>query len=185
MENKAEIWKSHPDIDKIEVSSFGRVRSVKRYYYKINPINSGYLKIQFSMNGKRINKLVHRLVAQAFIPNPNDLPEVNHKDGDRMNNNVDNIEWCTHEENIAYREKYGKAQNKPVFAINLSTLEVSQFRSQHEAGRELGVSQQSVSSVIKGKRKQTGGYWFVNADDKAVDIVKQNLHDIGKNGLKI
>lgn len=185
MNSSVELWKKYPDYAEIEVSSFGRVRSVKGHYYKINPINSGYLKIQFYTNGKHINKFVHRLVAQTFIPNPNDLPEVNHKDGDRTNNNVDNIEWCTHEENIAYREKFGKASNRPVFAINLTTLEVLWFPSQSEAGRELGVSQQSVSSVIKGKYKQECGYWFVNADDKAVDIVKQNLHCIGKTGLKI
>lgn len=181
MENKTEIWKAHPDIEKIEVSSFGRVRSVKGHYYTSFPTNSGYLQVGFRVNGKIVHKSVHRLVAQVFILNPNNLPQVNHRDCDRANNNVDNLDWCTREENIAYREKFGKASNRPVFAINLTTLEVSQFRSQREAGRELGVG--NVNDVIKGKRKQANGYWFVNDDGHAVDIVKSKLYDIGKTGL--
>lgn len=72
-----------------------------------------------------------------------------------------------------------------IFAINLTTLEVSRFKSQAEAGRVLGIYQGNISNVIKGKQKQTNGYWFVNDDGNAVDIVKQNLHDVGKTGLKI
>lgn len=78
-----------------------------------------------------------------------------------------------------------KALNRPVFTVNLATLEVSQFRSQHEASRVLGIVRSSISKVIKGKRKQIHGFWFVNADDKAVDIINQKLHDIGGIGLKI
>lgn len=76
-----------------------------------------------------------------------------------------------------------KIEGHPVFAIDLSTLKVSRFRSQYEAGRELGILQPSINMVIKGKRNQTCGYWFVNADDNAVDVVKSKLHDIGKTGL--
>lgn len=185
MGNQVEIWKSNPEIEKIEVSSFGRVRSVKGHYYKSCPNNCGYLQVTFSVNGKNVYKLVHRLVAQTFIPNPDNLPEVNHKDCDRKNNSADNLEWCSHEENIAYRERFGKAQNRPVFAINLATLEVSQFCSQNEAGRTLGVNIGNINSVIKGKLKTTGGYWFLNDDGHAVDVINQKLHDIGKTGLKI
>ena len=72
-----------------------------------------------------------------------------------------------------------------MFAINLKTFEVSQFRSQNEAGRALGVKQGSISMIIKGKVKQSGGFWFVNDDGHAVDVVKSKLHDIGGIGLKI
>lgn len=184
MNSPVELWKKHPDIDKIEVSSFGRVRSVKGHYYKIRPIAGGYIKLQFRMNGKYVNKLAHRLVAQTFIPNPNNLPQVNHKDGDKTNNNVDNLEWCTRSYNAKkYREKYGDSQGHPVFAINLTNLKVSRYKSQSEAGRSLGVKQPSINYVINGKIKQTGDYWFVNDDGNAVDIVKSKLHDIGKTGL--
>jgi len=187
MNSTVELWKKHPDYAGIEVSSFGRVRSVKGHYYKSRHDKDGYLIIQFRMNGKRVDKKVHRLVAQAFIPNPNDLPEVNHKDCDRTNNNASNIEWCTRSYNNQYREKFGISNTEslghPVFAVNLTTLKVSRFRSQNEASQVLGVSQGNISSVVKGKHKQAHGYWFVNDDGHAVDIVKSKLHDIGKTGL--
>ena len=185
-----EIWKAHPDIDKIEVSSFGRVRSLKGLYYGINPGKDGYMRVCFRMNGKVVSKLAHRLAAETFLPNLDNLPQVNHLDCNRKNNNVDNLEWCTRQENIAYRDKLGhtainNAPKSPVFAVNLTTLEVSHFHSQNEASQELGVNKGNINSVIKGKYKQTGGYWFVNDDGHAVDVVKSKLHDIGKTGLKI
>lgn len=185
MNSPVELWKKHPDIDKIEVSSFGRVRSVKGHYYKGIPNNYGYLQVKFNANGKRVAKLVHRLVAQTFIPNHNNLPMINHKDCDPTNNNVDNLEWCNASYNQKYREKFGKALSQPVFAINLTILKVSRFPSQHEAGRALGVNRVSINRVIKGKRNQAGGYWFVSDDGHAVEVVKRKLHDIGETGLKI
>ena len=187
---ETEIWKSHPEYTGIEVSSFGRVRSVKEHYYTNHPINNGYLNVRIKIDGNWTAKLVHRLVAQTFIENPDNLPEVNHRDCDRANNNAGNLEWCTHQENVAYRDKLGhtarnNAPKSPVYAINLATLEVSRFPSQMEAGRSLGILYQSINQVIKGRIKQTGGYWFVNDDGHAVDVVKSKLHDIGGIGLKI
>lgn len=189
MNRSVEIWKKHPDIDKLEVSSFGRIRSVKGRCYKSSLGNTGYLQAQFYINGKHINKLVHRLVAEAFIPNKNNLSQVNHKDCDRTNNNVDNLEWCSRSYNRQYREKHGMSQTEsaghPLFAINLSTLEVLHFRAQHEASRVLGADCGSINAVIKGRQKHTGGYWFVNDDGHAVNVVKRKLHDVGGTGLKI
>ena len=196
---ETEIWKAHPDIPAIEVSSLGRVRTLDRVVsskgngtrfqkgqvLKQFIINNGYLLVNIPINGKWASKLVHRLVAQTFIKNPDNLPEINHKDSDRTNNNVSNLEWCSHSYNIQYREKFGEALGHPVFAVNLTTLEVSRFLSQREAERTLGVSQGNVSDVIKGELEQTDGYWFVNDDGHAVDVVKSKLHDIGKTGLKI
>ncbi|EPD09373.1 phage-related HNH endonuclease [Lacticaseibacillus paracasei subsp. paracasei Lpp70] len=178
-ENETEIWKKHPDIDGIEVSSFGRVRSVEGHYYKNNPDRCGYMLVHFRINGKSVSKLVHRLIAETFIPNPDNLPQVNHKNCDRRDNRVSNLEWCDNSYNQKYRSKHGISNTEtlghPVFAINLSTLEVSRFPSQHEASRKLGVFQQNINAVISGIYKQTHGYWFVNADDKAVTIVRDEL----------
>jgi len=199
MENKVEIWKSYPYIAGIEVSTLGRVRTIDRVVpcignrtrlvkgrvLKQRDNGLGYLQVGITIDRKWTMKLVQRLVAQTFLSNPNNLPEVNHKNGDRMNNNISNLEWCSQSYNIQYREKFGKASGHPVFAINLATLEVSKFRSQHEAGRELGVHNSNINSVIRGRYKQAGNFWFVNADDNAVDIINQKLHDIGGIGLKI
>lgn len=194
-----EVWKSLPGVPGIEVSTLGRVRTldrvvscrgngtrfVKGHVLKQRGNGKGYLLVNIPIAGKQATKTVHRLVAKTFIPNHDGLPEINHKDNNPLNNNASNLEWCTNEYNIAYREKYGEALSHPVFAINLTTLKVYRFRSQGEASRVLGVYKTSISKVIKGKQKQTGGFWFVNADEHVLDIVKQNLHDIGKTGLNI
>lgn len=202
IDNEKEIWRAHPEIGIIEVSTLGRVRTVDRvvpngkgtrlvkgHVLKQHVSNNGYMRMNFRVNGKRINKSVHRLVAETFLSNPNNLPEVNHLDCDRTNNNVKNLEWCDRFYNQQYRNKFGvsntEAQGHHLFAINLATLEVLHFRAQMEAGRVLGVSHGNINSVIKGIRKNAGGYWFVNDDDKAADAIKQKLHDIGGIGLKI
>lgn len=183
MENETEIWWRHPEIDKLEVSSLGRVRSVNGHYYKNSRSRGGYLRVSFRVDGKKINKSVHRLVAETFIHNPNGFPMVNHKDCDRTNNNAENLEWCTSKYNRQYQENFGKAAGVPVFAISLSKFKVSHFRSQHEASQLLGVFQPNINAVVKGKLNQSHGYWVVNADDKAVDLTKHKLHELDKTKL--
>ena len=192
-----EVWKALPGVNGVEVSQLGKVRTLDRIgsresgtYSKKGHIlkqsnANGYLLVTIPVDGKFTTKGVHRLVAQTFIPNPYGLPEVNHKDCDRKNNNAINLEWCNHSYNAQYREKFGEALGRPVFAINLSTLEVSRYPSQIEASRKLGIDQSNISRVIRGRQKQVCGYWFVNADEHAVDLVNKNLHDVGKTGLKI
>jgi len=185
MNDKKEIWRTYPEFNFIQGSNLGQVRTIDRWVMcgkheqfvkgrvlKQQLDKDGYLRVGFMVNGKKVRRGVHRIVAQTFIPNPNNLPEVNHKDNDPASNCVSNLEWCTGKYNIEYREKYGKALNRPVIAINLTTLEVSRFRSQHEAGRELGVNQGHITEVIRGKRKKTGGYWFTNADNTAVEATR-------------
>ena len=193
-----EIWKALSGVPGIEVSTFGNVRTldkvvstekrtqfVKGRVLKQHDNTNGYLIVRFRTNGERVTKLMHRLVAQTFIPNPDNLPQVNHKNCDRRDNRINNLEWCTSSYNNQYREKFGEAQGHPVFAINLATLEVYQYPSQMEASRSLGISVGNINSVISGRYKQTDGYWFVNDDGHAVDVVKSKLHDVGETGLKI
>ncbi len=191
IENKTEIWRSHPDIVGIEVSTLGRVRVldkvtssekrtqfVKGHVLKPWDNGHGYMLVKISIAGKWATKSIHQLVAQTFISNPDNLTEVNHKNCNRSDNRVSNLEFCTHEYNMAYKEKYGKVKSKPVLALNLSTFEVSRFQSQSEVGRVLGLQNSNINAVIKGKIKQTGGYWFINDDDKADDAIKCKLHTL-------
>ena len=190
MTNKTEIWKAHPEYSGIEVSTLGRVRTLDRVsssesmtrftkgrILKQRKDKYGYLQAHIIIDGKQATKTAHRLVAQTFIPNPDNLPQVNHKDCDRTNNNVSNLEWCDGFYNQQYREKFGESRGLPVFAINLSTLEVSRFSSRHEASLSLGVFQTKISAVIKGKLNQTHGYWFTNANEKAADAIKHKLEE--------
>lgn len=177
-----EIWRRNPEFDFIEGSSLGRVRTlgrvlsrgrgtyvVKGKILKQQRTNKGYLRVTFSMDGKTVTRKVHRIIAQTFIPNPDNLPQVNHKDCDRTNNSVDNLEWCTASYNRQYTEKHGRALRRSLWAVNLKTQEVSWFQSQHEASQVIGVSCGGVNNVLKGRRNHTGGYWFTYADHNAVD----------------
>lgn len=185
------VWKTYPEYPFVQANQFGEIRTVDRTItdknggkrlvkgrvLKQNAARGGYLRVNISMNGKQIHLYVHRIVASCFLPNPDGLPEVNHKDNNPKNNSVENLEWCTPQYNTAYREKYGKKCNRPVFAVNLKTLEVSHFESQHEAARQLGVFYQNIESVLSGRYKQTGGYWFCNADENAVENTKVKFGD--------
>jgi len=198
---KSEIWKSHPDIVGIEVSTFGRVRTldrvvssekmtrfIKGHVLKQCDNVSSYLYVGFRINGKYVNKRVNRLVAKTFIDNPDNLPMVNHLDCNRKNNNVENLEFCTASYNRRYQEKFGisstEARGHPLFAINSKTFEVSRFRSQKEAGRELGIGSSNITTVIKGKRKTVGGYWFIKADKNYNAAIENKLHDIKDKQLE-
>lgn len=193
--NEKEIWKSLPGVPGVEVSTIGNVRTLDRVVSSENGTRflkgrvlkqwgsgTGYLQVHIRIDGKQTNKLVHRLIAQAFIKNPDNLPQVNHRDCNRTNNNVENLEFCTPKYNSQYREKFGisnaESQGQPVFAINLDTLEVSQFPSQHEASRVLKISQGNINNVIKGRYNQVGGYWFKEDDGNDIEIDNDKLNDI-------
>ena len=101
-----EIWKNIFDFIGYQVSNFGRIRSLKTYkILKQYNHRNGYMFVSLSHHGKHFNLYIHRLVAEAFIPNPDNLPEVNHKDENPSNNNVNNLEWC----NRKYNANYGTA----------------------------------------------------------------------------
>ncbi|AAP74502.1 HNH endonuclease [Lactobacillus phage phiJL-1] len=190
--NEKEIWKSLPSVSGVEVSTLGRVRTLDKVVSSekytrfqkgrvLKPFDSGkgYLQVGIQIDGKRTMKYVHRLVAQTFINNLDGLPEINHKDNNPLNNNVSNLEWCTREYNMAYKEKYGTSAKEsvpksPVYAVNLKTQETLWFESQIEASRELGVNQGNINNVIKGKQNQTGGFLFTSADNNTCELTSRN-----------
>ena len=99
---KAESWKIVSGYDyPYMISDYGRVRGTKGIMKQYDN-GYGYLVVEFRKNGRRKHLRVHRLVAGAFIPNPENLPEVNHKDEDKHNNFVTNLEWCTSSYNKCY-----------------------------------------------------------------------------------
>ena len=127
-----------------EVSSYGKVRSLDRYdrmnrFWKGRILKSytdtvGYLNVRLCSNGKLKHHLVHRLVAKAFIPNPDNLPQVNHRDEYKNNNRVENLEWCDGKYNVNYgtrkiRERNTKLKNGTYF--NLNDEERKIYRKDH------------------------------------------------------
>ena len=184
-----EIWKVYPDYSFIEVSNLGNVRTKDRYVtdkngvrrfikgrvLKQSPGYNGYMSVSFHTKGKRVSLRVNRMVAITFIPNPHNYPEVNHKDCNRLNNRLDNLEWCSRKYNRQYREKYGNAAGRPVTAVNLKTGKVYHFKSRHEAARQLGVYVGSVSAVVNGRQNITGDYWFTEDDS---EITEEKIQEI-------
>lgn len=111
----------------------------------------GYLQVALCVNGKRQWKKIARLVAEAFIPNPDNLPEVDHINSDRSNNSISNLQWISKEDNL------GKRRNiKLVKCLENNKI----YNSINEAARDLNLNVGSISQVIHGKMKQTGGYHF-------------------------
>ena len=118
LNNIIEIWRPVVEFpNRYEVSNLGRVRSInKKFFHKIKPqqptTTSNYLYVALSVNNKTVSRSVHRMVAKAFIPNPLNKEQVNHKDSNRHNNCVDNLEWVTRSENIQHGRKFGSINDK-------------------------------------------------------------------------
>lgn len=117
---KKAVWKTYPDYPFIQANQFGEIRTIDRYVkakgqgkrlikgrvLKPRDCGHGYMQVSFRANGKPVCLFVHRIVAICFLPNPDNLPEVNHIDCDPTNNRLDNLEWCTSEYSNTYREKH-------------------------------------------------------------------------------
>ena len=140
---------------------------------------NGYLHVALYKNGKRTEKWIHRLVAEAFIPNQSDKREVNYIDGNPTNNNVSNLEWVTRKENAIhaahviktikspryYKGKFGKEHNRSKIVLQIKDGKVvAEFYGTMEANRKTGINYRDISRVCLKKRKTAGGYqWkYVN-----------------------
>ena len=140
-----------------EVSSFGRVRN-KHTNYLLKPIkcSNGYFKVCLTYSTKKY-ALIHRLVATAFLPNPFNLPCVNHIDENKGNNNIENLEWCT----VQYNVTYGKntlVRNHTVYQYSMDNKLIKKWDSLKEASEFLGITYQGISRCCRGLRKSHGGY---------------------------
>ena len=171
-----EIWR---DIDGYEglyqISNLGRVKSLDRYIVsrwgtpfclkgKIRRLRKdkyGYMCLSLNKDGKIRYKTIHRLVAQAFIPNPNNLPQVNHKDEDKTNNCVENLEWCDGEYNLNYGNRKKKAaisRYKPINQYDLFGNLIKTWKSASTVQEELGFKACNICWACRGKIKTAYGF---------------------------
>ena len=161
--SKNEVWKDVKGYEGLyKVSDRGNVFSVERtstnnrkfggITLKPSYDKDGYLMVNLYKNGVIKTKKIHRLVTEAFIPNPESHPEVNHRDEVKTNNYVENLEWCTREHNLNYgtrNERSSRTNSKKVKAVNIKTGEVLTFNSTVEAERK-GYSRGCVASACRG-----------------------------------
>ena len=173
-----EVWKNIDGYEGLyQISNYGRVKSCDRYVYskknggfyfhikekimKLNTTHDGYLFISLSKNGIKTPRRISRLVAEAFIPNPNNLPQVNHIDEDKSNNNVSNLEWCSNSYNVNYGSRNKKCKEKnaiKVCAIVKSTGAIEYYDSIMDAAEKLHYNSFSnISACVRGDRKSANG----------------------------
>ena len=176
IDKNEEEWKAIQGYEGIyEVSNFGNVRSLPRFKRgnfdskvliegkTIKPVknNRGYYIVQLSKNNKVKNFSIHRLVAETFIPNPNNFPQVNHKDEDKSNNRVSNLEWMTLKRNINYgtrNKRMALTKGKNVKAFDDDGNFIMGFCSMAVAEKITGINQGDISRCTLGKTKHAGGY---------------------------
>jgi len=175
--NTEEQWKKTEGYGGIyEVSTYGRGRTIDRVTVDCNgmkrkikkrilglAINAlGYPVMGMYVNGHGGGKTVHRLVAKAFIPNPNNLPCINHVDGDKTNNHVSNLEWCDHSYNMKHACDTGLVKSPGSVKRRVRQLlngqVVGTFESVSEAARSISINRSCVSRCCTGSYPSAGGY---------------------------
>lgn len=174
------------------VSNLGRVRNEARFVNRLNtqvkipqrilkPLGSRYLSVSLWVNGVSYSKLVHRLVAEAFIPNPDNLPEVNHKDLNILNCRADNLEWVTssknHNHGLAHREK-GKPYRRQVKCLDTQEI----FSSISAAGRSVDADATQIVESIEAQRCCKGmTFVYVDALPQDEQLYLKNAKDKYQN----
>jgi hypothetical protein len=144
-------------------------KKAKKLTIHIN--DAGYYSTDFQVNGIKQTVCIHRLIAEAFIPNPENKPTVNHKDGIKTNIAIDNLEWATYSENNQHAVDTGLRQSpwtgkfgtehplsKSIIQLNMHDVIVGEFVNAREATRLTGINYKHISSCCLGKRKTHGGY---------------------------
>lgn len=152
-----EIWKTIENFPNYEVSNFGNVRnSSKNKLMTISIRKNGYCVVKLSFNGISKECKVYRLVAKAFVDNPNNLPYVNHKDENKTNNHVSNLEWCDSLYNNTYGTRCQRQADKikkPIKQCDMQGNIIKEFNSINKAAKELGILACNISNCLSGKQK--------------------------------
>lgn len=163
-----EIWKDIPGYEGLyQVSNLGKVKSLYNYRGIGNllkpKLKNNYYQVGLRKNNIRKWVSIHRLVAKTFISNPNNLPQVNHKDENKLNNNADNLEWCSALYNNIYGNRISKVKEKlekPIIQYDTEGNVIKKWNSLKEASETLNISKGNISCCLNGKYKQTHNFMF-------------------------
>ena len=205
--SELEVWRDVPEYEGLyQVSNLGRIKrlkgvTIRRNGYRI-PIPErilngilikGYMGVSLSKDFKKKRAAIHRLVAMAFIPNPNNLPIINHKDENKLNNRVENLEWCNHQYNNTYgtapqRRYITRKENnslcKPVLQYGLNGIFIKEYPSIKEASETLNLRDSTISLACNCyKRLVTcGGFqWKFKSSDKIITDIRNPIFQFDKD----
>lgn len=157
-----------PGFENYGVTKQGKIYSYRReIYLKRNNLNGYYSVVMSNDDGERISMRVHRIVALVYLPNPKNYPIVNHKDGNSLNNNVINLEWCSpsHNSRHAVENNLIKRFNRPVKALNMDGSLYKIYKNAGEAEKDTGTHVTNIRAVIRGARRTAGNYYWKYAED--------------------
>lgn len=159
-----EKWKIINNFSNYEISTKGRVRNLKtQYILKGRKSKSGYLQVSIKndIDGKFKNQYIHRLVAIHFIENPDNKREVNHIDGNKLNNILENLEWCTSSENQKHRQNIlgkTKTSQRRIGKFSKDGILLEEFDSIISAAQSFNKSRVNIDNALQKKQKTAYGY---------------------------
>lgn len=182
-----------------QVSSFGNVRTIKKGEAEMSQQENrnGYMTVHLRDKGVERRAMVHRLVAEAFIPNPNGFRDVNHKNGDKSDNRVENLEWASHSDNMAHSFRELGKNVRHIVQLDLDNNFIERWNSIIEASEATGICRTDIGECCRGNRKHTKGYkwkyeedyeepkeyWYIYADKPqradCGDILEEDFKAIG------
>ena len=157
-------WVPAKDLPMYEVSNEGDIRNIKTGRILRQQLNArGYPTLTVRKDKQQLTKTVHRIIADSFFDGDHDELDVNHKDGNKTNNYVSNLEWCTRQENI--RHAFDTGLKKPSRQIKIRVVETGEeFESIRECGRVLGVNQSDICKCLNNRARTCGGYHYEYVD---------------------
>lgn len=154
-----EVWKPIEGYESYSVSNYGKVKAPRGAILKEHPNHRGYIMVHLCKHNQGRLIALHRIVAKAFIPNPNNLPCINHKDEDKTNNHADNLEWC----NNTYNQRYSHAIK--VCQYDIYGNHIKTWDALSDIRTELGFATTNISKCCKGQIKSSNGYIFLYEGD--------------------
>lgn len=189
-------WKEIPNTDGLYlISDAGKVFSVRNNrVLKNQRLQNGYWRIELNINGEKERHFIHRLVAETFLPNLDNLPCVNHKDENPSNNHVSNLEWCTHKYNMNYgtiierkvknRPKKESSEyywSKKVYQFDLEGNFIAEYGSFAEAARSIDGGVSPIRKVVQGIMKKYNGYYWNT--EKVFNYNPEKIHGLKKGAI--
>lgn len=169
-----EVWQDIPGYEgRYQASTYGRIKSLERkgtFLKVLKPIihKNGYAFVDLYKNNRKKRFSIHRLISMTFLPKwENEYTQVNHKDENKLNNRVENLEWCTCEYNINYgtgKQKRSNSKSKTVLQLDISKHLIRKWKSATEVEKQIGYSRRNICFCCNGKRKTAHGFLWQYAE---------------------